>query len=779
MSGFGEKKKENKGSSKKLQKLSEKDLKAKSINNHIKGNLDEAEKGYIAFLRKGYSDADIISNYALICEEKGENEKAIRLYEKCAKCFPNHIYSKLNLSFLYYKLNQLEIAEKIIEEAIQLKPSLPNGHCIRGLILKGLDKYDESRLSLEKAIELDKTYFDAYINLGLLNKDSNKYNEAEEYYLKALEINNKSAIAHLNLGACYKEKQDLDKAILHTKMAIEIDNKLENCYLNLATIYNQIGDYKKSLSLTKKELLLHKHSELSYQLISELIKKGEVLNTSEKDNRELLKNLLNRKDISHRELFGNINSLISKEILEELSTLKSKLYENNKFNILIKDKEILKALSLLIFCSPLWEKVLGNIRKNILLNYSDKDKISNSIFNFIIGLGSQCFLNEYVYYISTEEKGKLKELKKIINNNKNQDYKLAIISCYQSLFSIHDEIINLNTYIPNKKELNNLLDLQFKEFNAEKIISKGIKKIGNIKDSTSKEVKNQYELNPYPRWRYNSYAKENKLNFLSVINSEISPNTIKPNSVQLTNKKINILIAGCGTGIQIIEASRYSNCEITAIDLSNSSISYAKRKVDEYGLKNINFIEMDLLELTSLNKRFDLIECSGVLHHMNEPSKGLSNLFNVLEPEGFLKLGLYSKYAREEILKARKLIKEKGIKPNIDGIRNFRNDLLNGEIKEVNEISNWSDFYSTSMCRDLCFHTHENCYTLIEIKNMLKVSNLEFLGFTLSKEIRDKYQLDNKDKDSLKNLELWDKFEKLNPNSFREMYQFWSRKSTK
>ena len=779
MSGFGEKKKENKGSSKKLQKLSEKDLKAKSINNHIKGNLDEAEKGYIAFLRNGYSDADIISNYALICEEKGENEKAIRLYEKCAKSFPNHIYSKLNLSFLYYKLNQLEIAEKIIEEAIQLKPSLPNGHCIRGLILKGLDKYDESRLSLEKAIELDKNYFDAYINLGLLNKDSNKYNEAEEYYLKALEINNKSAIAHLNLGACYKEKQDLDKAILHTKMAIEIDNKLENCYLNLATIYNQIGDYKKSLSLAKKELLLHKHSELSYQLISELIKKGEVLNTSEKDNRELLKNLLNRKDISHRELFGNINSLISKEILEELSILESKLYENNKFNILIKDKELVKALSLLIFCSPLWEKVLGNIRKNILLNYSDKDKISNSIFNFIIGLGSQCFLNEYVYYISTEEKDKLKELKKIINNNKNQDYKLAIISCYQSLSSINDEIINLNTYIPNKKELNNLLNLQFKELNAEKKISKGIKKIGNIKDSTSKEVKNQYELNPYPRWRYNSYAKENKLNFLSVINSEISPNTIKPNSVQLTNKKINILIAGCGTGIQIIEASRYSNCEITAIDLSNSSISYAKRKVDEYGLKNINFIEMDLLELTSLNKRFDLIECSGVLHHMNEPSKGLSNLLDVLEPEGFLKLGLYSKYAREEILKARKLIKEKDIKPNIDGIRNFRNDLLNGEIKEVNEISNWSDFYSTSMCRDLCFHTHENCYTLIEIKNMLKVSNLEFLGFTLSKEIRDKYQIDNKDKDSLKNLELWDKFEKLNPNSFREMYQFWSRKSTK
>ena len=97
MGGFGKKKKETKSSSKKLLKLSEKDLKEKSINNHIKGNLDEAEKGYIAFLKNGYSDADIFSNYALICEEREENEKAIKLYEKCSKSYPGHIYSKLNL----------------------------------------------------------------------------------------------------------------------------------------------------------------------------------------------------------------------------------------------------------------------------------------------------------------------------------------------------------------------------------------------------------------------------------------------------------------------------------------------------------------------------------------------------------------------------------------------------------------------------------------------------------------------------------------------------------
>ena len=774
MSGFGKKKKESKGYSKRLQKLSESDLKQISINNHLKGDIDEAEKGYRTFIKNGYSDADIISNYALICQEKQQYDKAIKLYETCSRNFPTHTYSKLNLSFLYYKLNNLEKAKTIIEESIKLNPRIPNGYCIRGLILKKMNRFNESKLSLEKAIEKDNNYIDAYINLGLLNKDYNKFDEAERYYLEALEINSQSAVAHLNLGACYKEKQEIKKAIIHTEKAINIDNKLENCYLNLATLYLQLGDYRKSMSLVKKELKFNKNSSLSYHIISELIKNGEILNLSEKDNREIFNNILNQKDISHRELFGNIDSLISKEILEKLSTLKSELYGNSEFSIFIHKNELVKALSLLIFCSPLWEKVLVNLRKNILMRYSDKDKVSNVILNFIIGLGSQCFLNEYVYYVSPEEHEKLNEIKRKSNVN---IYKLAIISCYQSLSSLDSKMINFNTYISNNKEFKNLINLQFKDNILERKISKRIKKIGNINDSISKKVKKQYELNPYPRWRYNSYLQEKKLNFITVINSEISPNIIEYNSAQLSNKISNILIAGCGTGIQIIEASKYSNCEITAIDLSKASISYAKRKVDEYGLKNVNFIEMDLLELELIGKRFDLIECSGVLHHMNDPIKGLSNLFNVLEPKGFLKLGLYSKYARAEILKARKLIKEKNINPTLDEIRRFRNDVLNGDIENLDKITSWSDFYSTSMCRDLCFHSHEKCYSLIEVKNILKTFNLEFLGFTLSKDIKDKYQQGNNDLEYLKNLDMWDKFEKTNPNSFREMYQFWTRKS--
>ena len=79
-------------------------------------------------------------------------------------------------------------------------------------------------------------------------------------------------------------------------------------------------------------------------------------------------------------------------------------------------------------------------------------------------------------------------------------------------------------------------------------------------------------------------------------------------TIKLSDKHLKVLIAGCGTGKQILQAVKYKNSQITAIDLSLSSLAYAKRKLDEIGIKNVELIQMDILEiqllkqvLTSLN----------------------------------------------------------------------------------------------------------------------------------------------------------------------------------
>ena len=61
--------------------------------------------------------------------------------------------------------------------------------------------------------------------------------------------------------------------------------------------------------------------------------------------------------------------------------------------------------------------------------------------------------------------------------------------------------------------------------------------------------------------------------------------------------KPKVLVAGCGTGQQQYIPSLYKNSKILAIDLSISSLKYAKRKTEELGIENIEYIQHDILDL--------------------------------------------------------------------------------------------------------------------------------------------------------------------------------------
>ena len=53
-------------------------------------------------------------------------------------------------------------------------------------------------------------------------------------------------------------------------------------------------------------------------------------------------------------------------------------------------------------------------------------------------------------------------------------------------------------------------------------------------------------------------------------------------------------------------------------------------------------MQADILNLDQLNQDFDIIESSGVLHHMDEPLIGWKSLTDILKPGGLMNIGLYS-----------------------------------------------------------------------------------------------------------------------------------------
>lgn len=416
----------------------------------------------------------------------------------------------------------------------------------------------------------------------------------------------------------------------------------------------------------------------------------------------------------------------------------------------LQDDFIVQGLRGLSLSGVRLEFLILRLRKWLLLT-SRENKIFNlKLIPFLCALAECVNLSEYAYYVSPEEAELVEQITKQVESDEAEPADIALLGAYISL----NTLSNAEDLYKNAKgeAMKDMLYFQVGAPREEQELKKTIQTIRPIKDDVSEKVQAMYEDNPYPRWRES--------------NMRPAP------SVGVDG---DILIAGCGTGRPAVQiAKKFPDLKITAVDLSRSSLAYAQRKARENEAPNIEFIHGDILELSELGKKFDLIDCSGVLHHMKDPVAGFKQLIACTKEGGRLNIGLYSARAREKIIEARKYVEEKGFEPTADGIRAFRHHILNlPDDVPVKQIALRKDFYSLSECRDLVFHIQETNYVMPEIKQMLEDLNLSFLHFKFnSVQISRLYSKKFPEDPLMRNLDNWDKLELEHPNMFIGMYQF-------
>jgi SAM-dependent methyltransferase len=193
-----------------------------------------------------------------------------------------------------------------------------------------------------------------------------------------------------------------------------------------------------------------------------------------------------------------------------------------------------------------------------------------------------------------------------------------------------------------------------------------------------------------------------------------------------------------------------------------------------YGAGNIDFAQCDILDLHRLDKHYDFINCSGVLHHMGDPVAGWTSLIDRLKPGGAMMIGLYSTKARKVIFEARDEIAAQGIDSSDDGLRAFRHHTFSlPPGNKLDRLRTFKDFYTLSETRDLLFHVQEKTYDIPELQNIMDELDLEFCGFKLPyAEIADIFKQDFPDDPKMLDLKNWDAFETRNPDIFGGMYNF-------
>ena len=641
-----------------------------------------------------------------------------------------------------YSQGQLQQALKQAEALVQKFPLSLVLYNIKGAVLQGLGQLDLSIEAYNKALEIEPNYADAYYNMGMALQRQGKLKEAIEAYNKALAIKPDYADAYNNMGVVLQDQGKKEEAIEAYTRALSINP-------NYAEAYNNMGNSLKGIVFQKSNPDLQK-------IISLLL-----------DQRTRVRS----NDIA----FAAISLLrLEPKLqrhLEAVTIDKTRQALQQTVSELSELPLLLKLMSLGPLADLGLENLLKKIRTRILLALPSLECTSD-LLKFQSALALQCFTNEYIYNQSKDEEKAIEALEDSIEASlsKGEKPRPQAILCLASYKALNE--YKWCDLLSDSSDIHQVFTRQVSEPRQEIQLKSNMPMLEEITDDVSVKVQAQYEENPYPRW----------VNSGLPLNPEPISKVVAQAKIKLFDNKIcevstpDIMVAGCGTGQHSIDtAAEFKNAKVLAIDLSLSSLAYAKRKTEELGVTNIEYMQADILKLKKLDKQFHIIESTGVLHHMDNPMAGWKVLVDCLRDGGLMKIGLYSEIARQKHAAIRAEIYKLGIKHTEKGMKSFRKDVISSNIKHHMEIKLRQDFYSLSNFRDLLFNVQEHRFTISQLKQSLEELGLKFCGFE-NDSIVQKFKVSNTGSNDPYDLDKWQGYEEANPRTFASMYQFWCQK---
>ena len=738
-------------------------------------------------VRPNYAEA--FANRGLVRLRAKTTSDAIEDFEKVVALKPHLTQIWELLGVLRYENKNLSGAIEALKKAHTLEPNNMNCMINLGEFLRQDQRSEEAIAILDEATQKAPENASAWINLGTALQQDNKIENAQAAYKKALAINPNSAEVCNNLGSIAKDTEDWESARKYFEQAITIKPNLAEAHSNLVITLRELGRLDDALTTVIKSIKI----EPTFQakaLFVEITKKIDVKiwNQSLAD---LVINALLEPWRRPSDLMSIACRLlkVDKEFVQILNHSEDDISQaRDKVSFLssISKKEF-NASSLLqamLSSSPIpdaeIERFLISLRHH-LLKVAPSETLKNAdteaLAPLYCSLAKQCFINEYVYFQTAEEIDLSHQLRDRLikaleeGGSVSADLVLAV-ACYFPLYSVEgaEKLLHQKWSDDVKKVLKQQIQEPLEELNLRASI--GV--ITSIENQVSLAVQSQYEENPFPRWV--RLPKDSSKKFLNAHTQ--SKFRLSGFRRLVDDRNPEVLIAGCGTGQHSIGTSQsIKGARILAVDLSMASLAYAKRKTIELDIEFIEYAQADLLKLASLGRTFDVIESSGVLHHLENPFEGWEVLLSLLRPHGLMKLGFYSELARRDIVRVRNLISKEGIGSTSQEIRGYRKNLLGLKDSENYGFAiSSSDFFRTSACRDLLFHVQEHRMNLKILADFFKDHGLNFLGFEIDSSVMRAYKNRFPNDPAATNLDQWRIYEEENPDTFISMYQFWTQK---
>lgn len=729
--------------------------------------------------------------------DNGQVAEAKTLYTQICQIDKINVEAWFLLGIANKALGFADEAMRALEKATALSPRNAFAQNEKGLLLAQAGRYQEAIDAFKLALDDASDPATVYNNIGVLHALVGQHALALETFDQAVRKNPQASAAHIQRSVVLGMLGRHDEALHAAEQALQIDRSNLETSIRYSEALAGLERYDEALTAYGACLAIAPDHLPSQQRVVEICRRATV-NSLAAAHFEILRRAYGWHHVNFQDLASFAASLFKAragflnrletaleddgqslethlEALRELATAHRLYFEGLLAQSLLEDAQLELATTgfrarLLRFLWAHREAFDSGIPAGIEL--------------LLFGLSRQCFNNEYLWGSTEAEESLLPRLMGEVDERWQGfaggaiDPALALrtwmVALYRPLHAvIPEKQVGTISGVTASAYLKQVLTIQCAEYWQEQQIKTRIRSLTPIAEGVSAEVRRQYEENPYPRWQ--SLPPVETVSPMASLDGLFVDGAI-PSYLE---QPMRILIAGCGTGRHSIQtARRFQSSQVTAIDLSLTSLAYAARKTTELRIENVEYFQADITALGKLDKQFHIVESIGVLHHLENPFAGWRTLASLLAPGGLMHIALYSQIARAKLDFARNYIKQAGLGNEAASIREFRRQVLSAPAGTMlaETASLGQDFYSLSNCRDLLFHVREHQFTLLQIASLLEELGLEFLVMVVDPWAIEAYRQFNPSDMGGTDLEGWHRFELENPLTFAGMYQFWCQK---
>jgi Flp pilus assembly protein TadD/SAM-dependent methyltransferase len=755
---------------------------ASAFRAHQSGHRSEAERLYRDVLAIEPRNAAALHLLGALLHQGGQSDEAISLMRQAIAIEPRNEDYHYNLGSALNAADRVPEAIEQLNKAIALKSQYSEAHFELGNAYARAGQIESAEKSLRKALELQPANAGIMNNLGRVLRAMRRSEDAAALWQRAVTLQPDMAIAHFNIGMVRHEQNRLDDAEQSLRRALAIDADHSGAVQELAFVLLEQGRAGEALTLAAQSLAKRESSEMKLTFVRCLLAAPDVRPDSA--TRDLMRRAVEEAWIRPAELVP-LCALVLKAnpvlgaAIRRVSEQWGKVPASQ---LLPSDAESDAAahepfLGTLLDAAPNSdidvERFLTVLRAAMLQQAAAGSAVSDKTLGLHASLARQCFINDYVFVETEDERRKVEALRTSIGNaiRGNEPVaatQLVAFASYRPLHALDGAASLLNRSWPAPVAA--LLRLQIEEPLQEILFRNDIPAL------TQSDAEPAEDAHPGPSLRWTT-----------------APSTLQPQSVEdfvryhLPGVEVpqldaaaapDVLIAGCGSGLPAIEAAlTYRDAGVLAVDDSADNLAYARRKAKSLNLPAIEFAKADLTNIASIGRSFDVIESSGALHRVADPFAAWSALIALLREGGVMRIALVSETAHGALAAARDFARQGNYQPDAEGIRLFRQNLLRQPADHpAAKASYGTDFFATGTCRDLFFSPHQQPITLLEIQSFLNANGLELLGFETTQEIRQQFTESFPDPRARTDLHAWHAFERQHPELFASMYQLWLRK---